>query len=97
MSMSSRIIGVRNLEGRFAKMMQVKLACEAAAVEYPDEVRDYFFEHPSESEEYLRSEMEEVDISGAVTRYSKAEVECYDVNLWKLSDAVKAIRFENSW
>ena len=96
MGMSSHITGVRNLDGKFAQMMKIKLACEEADVNYPQEVDDYF-KYPDESEDYLRREMEEVDISAAVSKCNHDTTDAWDVDLSNLPDEVKFIRFENSY
>ena len=96
MSMSSHVLGVRDLDGRFAKMMQAKLACESAGVGYPQEVTDYF-KFPREGEEYRRKEMESVDISQAVTKFSRDGTDGFQVELSNLPDCVKSVRFTNSY
>jgi DNA helicase HerA-like ATPase len=96
MGMSSHVTGVRDLDGKFAKMMEAKLACEAAGVGYPDEVKEYF-KYPEESAEYLKREMEEVQLWGSVTEYSRDATDGFEVDLSKLPEGVKSIRFENSY
>jgi len=95
--MSTHIKGVRDLDGQFAAMMAAKLACDAAGVGYPQDLRDYFGVEADEEEEYLRREMETVDISVAVNDCGRDMVEGYEVDLSKLPEGVKAIRFENSY
>jgi hypothetical protein len=95
--MSTHINGVRDLDGQFAAMMAVKLACEAAGIGFPDEVKDYFGAEVEESEEYLRREMEAVDIEDAVREYSRVGTNGWKIDLAKLPEGVKAIRFENSY
>ncbi len=104
MSMSTFIRGVRDLDGKFASMLAVKLACEEAGVEYPQEVQNYFCgqtlepeDYFLEPENYLRREMEFVDISAAVRKDAGKAVEGWIVDLSKLPEEVKAIRFENCW
>lgn len=95
MSMSTSVYGIRDLDGKFAVLMEIKLACDKAGIGYPEEVTDYF-KYPRESEEYNRSEMERVDISNAV---SKNNADCSDkfkVDLSLISDEVKSIVFVNS-
>ena len=70
--------------------------CEAAGIGYPDEVKEYF-KYPEESEEYLRREMEEVQLGEAVSEYSRDAVDGFEVDLSKLPEGVKALRFENSY
>jgi len=96
MSMSSHIKGVRNLNGKFQKMMDIKLACEAAGSDYPKSVLEYF-EYPGESEQFLKDEMSEVGLGDAVREYSRDCCDYFDVDLSKISDEVKIIRFVNSY
>jgi len=96
MSMSSHVTGVRDLDAKFAKMMRVKLSCEEAEVDYPQDVKDYF-KYPDESEDYLRREMEDVDITDAVSNCGGDSTDGWEVDLSKLPSDVKAIRFENSY
>ena len=96
MSMSTHVVGVRDLDGTFAKMMGVKKSCDSAGIGYPVEVTDYF-KHPSESEEYLRNEMESVDIKCATKRCGGEMEDGWEVDLLKLPDGVVAIRFVNSY
>jgi len=78
-------------------MMGAKLACELAGVGYPQELHHYFGVGVEESEDHLRRKMEMVDISAAVHDYGREMVEGHEVDLSKLPEGVKAIRFENSW
>lgn len=96
MGMSSRVKGVRDLDGEFAKMMAVKVACDAVEIDYPEAVKAYF-KYPGESADYLRCEMESVDISAAVTESQHDAIDRFEVDLSKLPKGVKAIRFENSY
>lgn len=96
MSMSSSVVGVRDLDGTFAKMAAVKEACEDAEVDYPDLVKQYF-KYPGEDIEYLKSEMESMDISAAVTERNEDAVNIWEVDLSKLPEGVKKIRFSNSY
>lgn len=94
MGISSRIVGVRDLDGQFQKMIKVKLACEEAGVPYPQQVRDYFL-CPEESEYCLRREMEEFNIDYAVSQTCKDARDIFEVDLSRLSPEVKAVRFTN--
>ena len=62
MGMSTNVEGIRDLDGRFKKMMTVKLACDEADIDYPQEVEDYFNHCAGEGEDYLKREMECIDI-----------------------------------
>jgi len=96
MGMSTHIVGVRNLDGQFQKMLAVKLACESAAVAYPPEVVGYF-QYPQESEKNLRESMEEIDIKVAIEKRSEDSRSIWEVDLAKLSPEVKSIRFSNDY
>jgi len=96
MGMSTHIVGVRNLDGNFKRMIAVKLACEAAGVDYPQELKDYFL-YPQESEDTLREEMEEVDIKAVVAERTEDSSNIWEVHLASLSPEVKSIRFTNSY
>lgn len=95
MSMSTYVYGIRDLDGKFATMMEIKLACDKAGIGYPQEVAEYF-KYPSESEECNRSEMERVDISNAVSKINSDCSDGFKVDLSKLSDEVKSVLFVNS-
>ena len=95
MKVSTHVSGARDLDGKFSKMMAVKLACDAVPVDYPLEVKQYFGMNADDGEEHLRKEMASVDISGAVLLYNEDGAYGYEVDLSKLSDEAKKIRFES--
>ena len=97
MGMSTHVSGVRDLDGRFARMMLAKLACEGAGIGYPKEIANYFGTDADQSEDFLRQEMETVDVGGAVSEFSRVGTYGWQVDLSALPDGVKAIRFENSY
>ncbi len=107
MSMSTSVIGVRDLDGRFSQMITIKEHCDVAQIGYPEELVAYFGEHDAaETSEYLREMMETIDISDAMVDNKSGTLSArevmegtvdYQVDLSKLSSEVKAIRFTNSW
>jgi len=102
MGMSTSVCGVRDLDGKFADMMALKLACEKTSVSYPKEVADYFDDEDEDyditySEDELREYMESVDITDAVREYTRDATDIIEVDLSKLPDGVKAVRFQNSY
>ena len=102
MSMSTNVIGIRRIYGdKFTKMIAVKRVCEGAGVDYPKEVYDYFAPHkPSESAEYLRGEMLEVDLDKHECVIEDNTHECqerYRVVLDKVPDDLCEIVFVNSY
>ena len=96
MSMSTHVYGIRDLGGRFDDLMKIKRACDWAGTSYPIEVTNYF-KDPGESEEYQKGEMEQIDISNAVSNANKDSSSGVIVDLSKLSDEVKSVMFLNSW
>jgi hypothetical protein len=96
--MSTHVTGVRDLDGQFARMIAAKLACEAAGVGYPQELRDYFGCSVADDESYHREEMESVDISAAIEKsHPHDAADAWTVDLSKLPEEVKAIRFCNRY
>ncbi len=99
MGMSKHVVGVRDLDGRFAKMLAAKLACEEADVEYPNEVRNYFSCLGAEATaDNLRIEMQQVDIEIAVRKWADGDCrDGFEVELALLPEGVKAIRFYTAY
>lgn len=95
MSVSTSIVGVRDLSKKFDSMIKLKLACEETGVPYPKELKDYFGSSYEESVEYLRGICETVKIDEAVKEYKKDMIDGFEVDLSKLPFEVKSIRFEN--
>jgi len=96
MSMSTSVVGVRDLDGKFAKMLAVKQACDEANVSYPLEVVDYFEGEAHETPRYLVGKMEEVKIKvNQSTDLSSTNT--WTVVLADLPPDVKAVRFRNSY
>jgi hypothetical protein len=97
-SMSTSVVGIRDLDGQFAKMIALKEACEAAGVSYPDAVVKFFGpDQVNESVDWLREQMEEVNIDPAVARSSGDGSNTWEVDLKKLPPDVKGIRFRNGY
>lgn len=100
MGMSTRVSGVRDLDGQFAKMIAAKHACETAEVGYPVEVKEYFSAGDYEvecDEDTLRQAMEAVNIDNATKEIGDADSSGYEIDVKKLPNEVKAVRVLNSW
>jgi hypothetical protein len=97
MGMSTSVIGVREFDGKFAKMLAAKLACDEAEITYPPAILEYFGGAAGESVDYLRREMEEIDVKAAVTQGSENSADWIEVELSKLPFDIRAIRFRNSY
>lgn len=93
MSIDTEVVGVRDIDGKFAKMLAVKMACDKAGVDYPEEVDDYFDGETGGSEDELRQKMEEIEIK--CHESSEDGVNTWTVVLSELPPEVKAIRFKN--
>lgn len=98
MSMSHYVKGVRDLDAKFTDMIQLKLACEKAKIPYPPELKEYFDGEVGESEDYLRTAMEEMDLPDEAVKQLDLEYnDGYEVDISKLPKECKAIRFEISY
>lgn len=93
MGMNIHVVGVRDLDKTFKDMMAVKLACEKANVDYPNEVDDYFSEYGdvSDPEDSLRREMEHTKIT--TKKINEEGFNCWEVDLKSLPSDIKAVRF----
>jgi len=60
MSVRAYLIGVRNMDGLFERMLEAKRFIDGAGLSYPIEVKEYFGDLIEESESYIREEMTEV-------------------------------------
>jgi len=58
------VIGVRDHDDRFNKMMAVKVACDSIGAQYPDIIKKYFGDDIYESAEYLRDKVETIPLLG---------------------------------
>lgn len=86
MSMSSRVVGIKKPDEKFAKMKAVYDACNSANVEIPDEVYDYFGD-------------EEPNCNGVVVEIPKSATTkitdlSFEIDLEKLDKDIKILRFE---
>lgn len=89
MSVSVHIVGVRDMDHTFKKMLKVKHACDGADIPYPKEVNEYFGELLDYEEKYFEEHMRDIEITyaGNPERGEGAVVE-----LKGLPEECKAIR-----
>lgn len=97
MGMSTHVVGLRDLDGKFKQMIEVKLACERAETSYPEEVLDYFNGNQAESVAYLEENLREVDISESISEWSDDSRNGYSLDVTKLPKEVNEVRFYNSY
>lgn len=99
MGMTTFVVGVRDLDGKFSDMLAVKHACEKAGIDYPIEVVNYFLQMPEESEAVLKREMSEVTLPRDAVLISSSDdgKQRFTVLLDKLPKEVKAVKFTLSY
>ena len=91
MGKTTYVIGFRPPDAKYQKLRAVYDACEAAQIEAPEYVQEYFnYEPPSEHGV-------EVDLGDAVRNYNADMQERYEVDLGKIPMNVHVIRFVNSY
>ncbi len=91
MSMSTHVTGFRPPDEKWRQMKAVWDANEAAGLEHPKELWD-FFGHDDPDEAGI-----EVDIKDAIEKCGGDSTDGYQIELAKLPDNVTHIRFENCW
>ncbi len=97
MGMSTHVVGIRDLDGKFARMLALKKMCEEMETEYPPKVVEYFGDCIEfDEEDAIRDEMHSVQILG-VEEYRNDYSEGLEVDLSQLPPDIKKIRFTNSW
>ena len=100
MGMSTRIIGLRNMDGQFEKMLKMKLLCEKQKFSHPKEVSEYFGHLIDEEEIDIRAEMQIINLYNhpAVKEFNADMQEGFEVDLSKIDmKEIKTIRFINSY
>jgi hypothetical protein len=96
MGMSTHVVAFKPPGERWQQMKAVWDACEAAGIEPPDEVSEYF-EHEEPDPAGVRIERAELVTSGAVRVWTDADAQGYEVDVTKLPRDVTVIRFYNGW
>jgi len=99
MGMSTHIKGIRDMDGKFKEMLDIKKFCDGKKVSYPKEVCEYFDGMEEESEEVIIEEMFEVNIekTEAVTEFSGDMQQGFIVDVSKIPKDIKEIKFYNSF
>lgn len=94
MGCSIGVEGVRDLDGRFAEMMEVKQLCDKRDMSYPKEVQEYFKGYLGESDEYIKKGMEAIEIPKAAQREGSNDYQDFiEIELSKLPEELKVLRF----
>lgn len=97
MSMSTYITALRDMDGKFKDMLEIKRFCDRKKVSYPKEVIEYFGNNLGESEEYMIQEMLEVRIPQKEFSDDRVNGSGIEIQVKDIPPEVKVIRFVNSW
>ena len=98
MGMNTYIKGVRDLDGEFKRMMDMKKLCDSKGFSYPKEVMEYFGSLIGESDAYIREEMETIDLPKDLVIESQDDSrEFFDIEIDRIPKEVKILRFVNSY
>lgn len=104
MSVSTVIVGVRDLRQEFDKMWAAAKACEKAKITFPKEIQKYFDldgdeDIVLESKECYEDEKLTFNLAGkpGVKTWSAEMEEGYEIDLKKLPKDVTKIRFYTSF
>ena len=88
------MVGIRPPDEKWKRMKSVWDACEAAGVDPPHEINEFFNNVPPDGSGVV------VDIerkSSAVTKWIRDDASGFEVDLTKLPKDVTVLRFYNSW
>lgn len=89
MSMSTRVVGFVPPDEQWKKMKQVWEACEAADIEVPEAVHQFFnWQDPDD---------QGVEVELPLTEWSEETSQGYELEVDKIPANVRVIRFYNSW
>lgn len=92
--MSTHIVGFRPADDKWRKMKAVYEACEAAGTAIPPEVIRFFCNEPPGDKPGVEVEVED---HKAVKPYSADMRDGFEVDLTKLPQDIKMLRFYNSY
>ncbi len=94
MSMSTHIVGFRPADDQWNRMKAVWEACEAANTEVPQAVRKFFDgEAPGD-----KPGMEvEIERTGAAKKWRANDCSGFELDVTKLPEGVRFVRFYNSY
>ena len=97
MSMSTRVEAFRDMDGEFAKMLRAKTFCDEQHLSYPKEAQDYFGKYAGYNEAGLRDAFLLVDIDHLLTEYHDGSSDGFELEVARLPQEVKTLRFFNCW
>lgn len=96
------IYGLKYLDENFDKMFAIKVACDEAEMEYPKPLWEYFGyseedKHHLTDDDELISKVGYVNIDSAIIEEKSDYQHEWQIDLSKLPETVKFIRFENTY
>lgn len=98
MGMHTYAIGIRDLDGEFKRMMDMKQVCDSNAFSYPKELEAYFGDLIIESDEYICEQMMTVNLpKGTIKESQDDSRQFFDLEVKDIPKGVKTIRFVNSY
>ncbi len=93
MSMKMNVVGIMAADEKYNLMREIWDMCVKADIDPPDEVYD-FFRHEEPDGTGLQIDIKN---SGAVETWGEEEKSGFQVDITKLPEGVRFIRFYNSW
>lgn len=95
MSRDLYVTAFRDMDGTFARMLEIKQFCDEKHVSYPKEVTDYFGEYvsPSDSETKLAEELGEINVHDKLRRWHDTDGYGYEIDMADIPKEVKTLRF----
>lgn len=98
MSTSMHVSALRDMDGKFKQMLEIKNLCDSYNVSYPQEVIDYFGEGvcKAQDEDYLRDELCEIDLDNKLREWSDGPGGYrggYEINVSDIPSEAKTMRF----
>ena len=92
MGMSTHVVGFRHPDDTWKAMLQAYVSCEKAGVEIPEPVLKFFgYEDPR------GLSGKEVNLGKALKKYTAEEREGFEIDLTRVPEGVRYIRFYNAW
>jgi len=97
MSDSCEVMGIIDPDVLLNKMLDLRAACNAVDIDYPQELQDYFDGDADQPEEYLRRQKTELDLAAIVEKVCGTDEWSYIVKISDMPKEVVAVRFGVSW
>ena len=92
MGLSTHAVGFRPADEAWDRMLLVWNACRHANVDVPEIVRHFFGDEDPTDKPGM-----EVEIDDAIRDWSSESAKGFEVDVTKLPDGVRFVRFYNAW